>query len=56
MKVFNALTGEKKDFHPHDEVVTMHVCGVTIYDKCYVEHAMTYILVTEKVKKLQAKI
>ena len=44
MKVFNTLSGQKEDFHPHGEVVTMYVCGVTTYDRCHVGHAMTYII------------
>lgn len=44
MKIFNTLTGQKEDFHPRGEVVTMYVCGVTAYDKCHVGHAMTYII------------
>jgi cysteinyl-tRNA synthetase len=44
MKIFNTLTGQKEDFRPHGEVVTMYVCGVTTYDKCHVGHAMTYII------------
>jgi cysteinyl-tRNA synthetase len=44
MKVFNTLTGQKEDFHPHNEVVTMYVCGITAYDECHIGHAMTYII------------
>jgi cysteinyl-tRNA synthetase len=44
MKVFNTLTGQKEDFHPHSEVVTMYVCGITAYDECHIGHAMSYIV------------
>jgi len=44
MKVFNTLTGQKEDFHPRSEVVTMYVCGITAYDECHIGHAMTYII------------
>jgi cysteinyl-tRNA synthetase len=44
MKVFNTLTGQKEDFHPRNEVVTMYVCGITAYDECHIGHAMTYII------------
>jgi cysteinyl-tRNA synthetase len=44
MKVFNTLTGQKEDFHPRNEVVTMYVCGITAYDECHIGHAMTYIV------------
>jgi len=44
MKIFNTLTGQKEDFHPHGEVVTMYVCGITAYDQSHIGHAMTYII------------
>ncbi len=44
MKVLNTLTGQKEDFHPHSEVVTMYVCGITAYDECHIGHAMSYIV------------
>jgi cysteinyl-tRNA synthetase len=44
MKVFNTLSGQKEDFHPRGEVVTMYVCGITAYDRCHIGHAMTYII------------
>ncbi|HXZ94350.1 MAG TPA: cysteine--tRNA ligase [Dehalococcoidia bacterium] len=44
MKVFNTLTGQKEDFHPRGEAVTMYVCGITAYDESHVGHAMTYII------------
>jgi len=44
MKVFNTLTGQKEDFSPRGEVVTMYVCGITAYDESHIGHAMTYII------------
>ncbi|MDH4299788.1 MAG: cysteine--tRNA ligase, partial [Dehalococcoidia bacterium] len=44
MKVFNTLAGQKEDFHPRGEVVTMYVCGITAYDESHIGHAMTYII------------
>jgi cysteinyl-tRNA synthetase len=44
MKIFNTLTGQKEDFHPRGEVVTMYVCGITAYDESHIGHAMTYII------------
>ncbi len=44
MKVFNTLTGQKEDFHPHNGVVSMYVCGITAYDESHIGHAMTYII------------
>jgi cysteinyl-tRNA synthetase len=44
MNVFNTLTGQKEDFHPRGEAVTMYVCGITAYDESHIGHAMTYII------------
>jgi cysteinyl-tRNA synthetase len=44
MLLFNTLTGQKEEFHPHDDTITMYVCGVTVYDDCHIGHAMSYIL------------
>ena len=44
MNVFNTLTGQKEDFRPRGEAVTMYVCGITTYDECHIGHAMTYII------------
>ncbi len=44
MNMFNTLTGQKEDFHPRGEAVTMYVCGITAYDESHIGHAMTYII------------
>jgi len=44
MEVFNTLTGRKESFRPHGEVVTMYVCGITVYDESHIGHAMSYII------------
>ena len=44
MKVFNTLTGQKENFHPQGELVSIYVCGITAYDECHIGHAMTYII------------
>ena len=44
MKIFNTLTGQKEDFHPRSEAVTMYICGITAYDESHIGHAMTYII------------
>ena len=44
MKVFNTLTGQKEDFRPRNQLVTMYVCGITAYDECHIGHAMSYII------------
>ncbi len=44
MKVFDTLSGQKKEFIPVDKTVTMYVCGVTVYDECHIGHAMSYVI------------
>ncbi len=44
MKIFNTLSGQKEEFQPQSDPVTMYVCGVTVYDDCHIGHAMSYIL------------
>jgi len=44
MNVFNTLSGQREDFHPRGETVTMYVCGITAYDLSHIGHAMTYII------------
>jgi len=43
MKVYDTLTGEKREFIPSGEEVKMYVCGVTPYDDVHVGHAMSYV-------------
>jgi len=44
MKVFNTLAGQKEEFQPLGEVVSMYVCGITAYDHSHIGHAMAYII------------
>ncbi len=44
MRVFNTLSGQKEEFLPQGETVTMYVCGVTVYDDCHIGHAMSYVI------------
>ena len=44
MEVFSTLTGREESFRPHGEVVTMYVCGITVYDESHIGHAMSYII------------
>ena len=43
MKLFNTLSGEKEEFQPQGDPVTMYVCGVNPYDDAHIGHAMSYI-------------
>ena len=44
IKIFNTLTGKKENFKPKtDKLVTMYVCGPTVYGPSHLGHARTYI-------------
>ncbi|HEY41311.1 MAG TPA: cysteine--tRNA ligase [Dehalococcoidia bacterium] len=43
MKVFNTLSGQKEEFVPRGDVVTMYVCGINPYADAHIGHAMSYI-------------
>ena len=40
MKIYNTMSGQKEDFEPWGDPVTMYVCGVTPYDESHLGHAM----------------
>ena len=40
MKIYNTLSGQKEEFVPYGDPVTMYVCGVTPYDESHLGHAM----------------
>lgn len=43
MKLYDSLSGEKREFAPHEDTVKMYVCGVTPYSSSHVGHAMSYV-------------
>ena len=44
IQVYNVLTRQKEDFKPvNPDLVTMYVCGPTVYDVPHIGHAKTYI-------------
>ncbi len=43
MKLYNTLSGEKEEFKPQGDPVTMYVCGVNPYSDAHIGHAMSYI-------------
>ena len=43
MKLYDSLTGEKREFAPRGDEVKMYVCGVTPYSSAHVGHAMSYV-------------
>ncbi len=44
LQVYNVLTRQKEDFKPiNPNLVTMYVCGPTVYDVPHIGHAKTYV-------------
>ena len=44
IQVYNVLTHQKEEFKPlNPDLVTMYVCGPTVYDLSHIGHAKTYI-------------
>jgi cysteinyl-tRNA synthetase len=44
LSLYNSLSKKVEDFEPIDnKKVRMYTCGVTVYDKCHLGHAKTYI-------------
>ena len=44
MKLYDTLSGTKRDFTPSDEEVKMYVCGPNLYGPCHVGHALSYVV------------
>ncbi|MQF48664.1 cysteine--tRNA ligase [SAR202 cluster bacterium AC-647-N09_OGT_505m] len=44
MKLYDTLSGEKRDFVPQGDEVTIYVCGVTPYAATHVGHALSYVV------------
>jgi cysteinyl-tRNA synthetase len=44
MKILNTQSGQKEEFKPGGDKVTMYVCGVTPYDESHLGHAMFAIV------------
>jgi len=44
LQIFNTLSRKKEIFKPINEgKVGLYVCGITIYDRCHIGHARTYV-------------
>lgn len=53
LKISNTLTGKKELFRPlEDGKIGIYACGVTVYDKCHIGHAMQAILFDTMVRFL----
>ena len=44
MKLYDTLSGEKRDFAPVGDKVNMYVCGPNLYGPCHIGHALSYIV------------
>ncbi len=44
MRLYNSMTRTREDFKPLGEEVLMYVCGVTVYDKPHMGHALSSIV------------
>ena len=51
MKIYDTMTGKKKEFTPIEEgKVKMYACGVTVYDLSHIGHArqaIVYAMMTD---------
>ena len=43
MRLYDTLSGEKRDFTPRSDEVTMYVCGPNLYGPCHIGHALSYL-------------
>ena len=41
MQLYNSLSQQLEDFTPHNNQVTIYVCGITPYDTTHLGHAFT---------------
>ena len=43
MRLYDTLSGEKRDFTPRSDEITMYVCGPNLYGPCHIGHALSYL-------------
>ena len=43
MKLFDTLSGKKREFQPRESEVKLYVCGVNPYAPAHVGHALSYL-------------
>ncbi len=56
LRIYNTLTRQKEEFKPlNPGKVGLYVCGVTIYDRCHIGHARTYIAFDNVVRYLRSQ-
>ena len=44
MRLYSSLTRTKEDLGPADRPITLYVCGVTVYDRPHIGHALSSIV------------
>ena len=44
MKLYDSLSGKKRDFTPSNGEVKMYVCGPNLYGPCHVGHALSFVV------------
>ena len=44
MRLYNSMSRTREDFKPHGDEVLMYVCGVTVYDRPHMGHALSSIV------------
>ncbi len=44
MKLYDTLSGTKRDFTPSADEVKMYVCGPNLYGPCHVGHALSFVV------------
>jgi L-cysteine:1D-myo-inositol 2-amino-2-deoxy-alpha-D-glucopyranoside ligase len=55
MKLYNALSRSIEEFTPHQNTVTVYVCGITPYDTTHLGHAFTYTVFDVLIRYLEYK-
>jgi len=43
MRLYDTLSGEKREFAPIGDEVTIYVCGPNLYGPCHIGHALSYV-------------
>ncbi|MEM4246686.1 MAG: cysteine--tRNA ligase, partial [Candidatus Bathyarchaeia archaeon] len=55
LQIFNTLAQRKERFKPVNGMVRMFVCGPTVYDRCHIGHARTYVTFDVIAKYIRSK-
>ena len=55
MRLYNALHEGVETFEPHEQTVSVYVCGITPYDTTHLGHAFTYATFDVLIRFLEFK-